>query len=112
MWSDTVRWPFLEVVQCGFFCGVCLQAIYPHEQFIPPVAFVHISCSHILNVNVIQSMHYLILKIQLLLLLVQPLLLDTQAKLGSAPSKSRENCGEVRVPKIFGRACSQVAVEC
>ncbi len=32
------------------------------------------------------------------------LLLDTQAKLGSVPSKSRENCGEVRVPKIFGRA--------
>jgi hypothetical protein len=50
-------------------------------------------------------MHYLIPKVQLLLLLVQLLLLDTQAKLGSVPSKSRENCGEVRVPKKFGRAC-------
>jgi hypothetical protein len=45
-------------------------------------AIIHISCRHILNVNVIQSMHYFIPKVQLLLLLVQPLLLDTQTKLG------------------------------
>jgi hypothetical protein len=50
-------------------------------------------------------MHYLIPKVQLLLLLVQPLLLDTQAKLGSVPSKFQENCGEVRVPIFFGGAC-------
>jgi hypothetical protein len=66
--------------------------------------------SHILNVNVIQSMHCLIPKVQLLLLLVQSLLLDTQAKLGSVPSNSRENC-EVRVPKNFGRARSSKSQE-
>jgi hypothetical protein len=49
-------------------------------------------------------MHYLIPKVQLLLLLVQPLLLDTQAKLGSVRSKSQENCGVVQVPNFFGRA--------
>jgi hypothetical protein len=46
-------------------------------------------------------MHYLIPKVQLLLLLVQPLLQDTQAKLGSVPSKSEKTAEKSHFQKCL-----------
>jgi hypothetical protein len=38
MGLEAVRWPFSEVVRCGFFFGVCSRTLYPYERFIPLVA--------------------------------------------------------------------------